>query len=61
MRIKFHKLHRLPQGCGNFGEDASPLGRLEGMLKVAVTLVLLFALAAALADLGRGRRPALFA
>lgn len=31
------------------------------MLKMAVALVLLFALAAALADLGRGRRPVLFA
>jgi len=37
------------------------LARLEYMLKLAVALVLLVALAGAAADLVRGRRPVLFA
>jgi hypothetical protein len=61
IRANFHKPHRLSQGCGNLGEDSDRDSRPGGMLKVAVALVLLFALAAALADLGRGRRPVLFA
>jgi hypothetical protein len=41
-------------------EEWRPRGRLEGMLRLAVTLILLFALGAALGDLARGRRPLLF-
>lgn len=42
-------------------EDLRPAGRLEHMLKLAVVLVLLVALAGAATDLARGRRPVLFA
>ena len=61
-RKNFHKAHRRPQGCGKTSrEDSRLLGRLEHMLKLAVALVLLVALAGAATDLARGRRPALFA
>jgi hypothetical protein len=42
-------------------EDTGPPARLASMLKIAITLVFLFALAAALLDLSRGRRPTLLA
>jgi hypothetical protein len=42
-------------------EDLHSRGRLEHMLKLAVVLVLLVALAGAATDLARGRRPVLFA
>jgi hypothetical protein len=41
-------------------EDFGPRARLVGMLRLAVTLVFLFALAGATVDLARGRRPVLF-
>jgi hypothetical protein len=41
-------------------EDFGPRVRLVGMLRLAVTLVLLLALAGATVDLARGRRPVLF-
>jgi hypothetical protein len=51
---------QLPTGVWKlFGEDRRPPGRLEGMLKLAVTLLFVFALGAALSDLARGRRPLL--
>ena len=57
---KFHRIHRRPQGCGNFRrEDLRRFARQEGMLKLAVTLLFLFAIGAALSDLARGRRPLL--
>jgi len=42
-------------------EDFCADRRLESMLKLALIAVLLFGLAAAAADLARGRRPLLFA
>jgi hypothetical protein len=42
-------------------EETGARGRLENMLRLAVTLVLLVALVGATADLVRGRRPVLFA
>jgi hypothetical protein len=41
-------------------EDFRLRARLVGMLRFAVTLVFLFALAGATVDLARGRRPVLF-
>jgi hypothetical protein len=40
-------------------EDSHVHSRLEGMLRLAVVLLLLFAIGAALNDLARGRRPLL--
>ena len=41
-------------------EDLRRFARLEGMLRLALTLLLLFAIGAAISDLARGRRPVLF-
>jgi hypothetical protein len=41
-------------------EDLGRAARLESMFRLAVTLVFLVALAGALTDLARGRRPLLF-
>jgi hypothetical protein len=42
-------------------EESGVGARLDDMLRLALTLVLLVALAGAAADLARGRRPVLFA
>jgi hypothetical protein len=42
-------------------EDAGLGARLDDMLRLTVTVVILIALAGAAADLARGRRPVLFA
>lgn len=41
-------------------EDLRSRARLEGMLRLALTLLFLFAIGAAIGDLARGRRPLLF-
>ena len=41
-------------------EDMWLRARLEDMLRLALTLLLVFAIGAALSDLARGRRPLLF-
>ena len=57
---KFHKIHRHPQGLWKlWREDSGRKARQESMLRLAVTFVILIALAGALADLARGRRPLL--
>ena len=59
--VRFHTFTGVHRLWKRRGEDRGAGARLESMLKLAVTLVFLFALAAALVDLSRGRRPALLA
>jgi hypothetical protein len=61
------KADKVPQSSQAFtglwkrcAEDFRLRARLVGMLRLAVTLVFLFALAGATVDLARGRRPVLF-
>jgi hypothetical protein len=61
------KEHKIPQSSQPFtglwkpcAEDFGLRARLVGMLRLAVTLVFLVALAGATVDLARGRRPVLF-
>jgi len=64
LREKAHKVPQRSQASTGLWkcctEDFGPRDRLVGMLRLAVTLVFLFALAGATVDFARGRRPVLF-
>jgi hypothetical protein len=65
LREKVRKLPQVSQASTGVWktprEDSCSSERLENMLKLAVALVLLVALAGAATDLVRGRKPVLFA